>query len=51
MEEIKNEAKEMENSPVQLLEKEIEVKEIEQDKPLQIQKSNTKRKKGRCERK
>ena len=32
----------MENSPVQLLEKEIEVKEIEQDKPLQIQKSNTK---------
>ena len=42
MEEIKNEAKEMENSPVQLLEKEIEVKEIEQDKPLQIQKSNTK---------
>ena len=41
MEEIKNEAKEMENSPVQLLEKEIEVKEIEQDKPLQIQKSKT----------
>lgn len=42
MEEIKNEAKEMENSPVQLLEKEIEVKEIEQDKPPQTQKSNTK---------
>ena len=42
MEEIKNEAKEAENSPVQLLEKETEVKEIEQDKPPQPQKSNTK---------
>lgn len=42
MEKIKNEAKEAENSPVQLLEKETAVKEIEQDKPPQPQKSNTK---------